>query len=505
MSFLMRAGAVAASRRRGIVVPPEPEPEFELWTPAEITTALWLDADDADTFTLTGADIDEWRDKSGNTRHFTPPGTQPTRTATGINSRASVAFGSGQDVLASASFTAPVAADGLLIAYVFRRAAQPVNFSIPMCYGAVNAQWSVVMPSNAGTVPSGQRNSLVFRNNTTSGNEAASAAGTLADSTDYIHSGVMSNAQITQWLSGVLLSGAAGAATRNLGSAAALTLGGQPSTGNQFQGLLAELVVVYADTTTDTRQLLEGYLAHKWGLAGDLPGDHPYKDNPPLVTIGYRDVVLADTPKAYYRLGEGSGSTVADEIAGQHGTVNGTVTFGVPGAIAGDTNTAISGDSSNSNFLEFPLTLSFTSNDGLAAELWFDWDDDGGTTPLRDATSSAGTIFIGTSGGNVQLRFGGLNIPTTVSAAAYRDTGYHHWVVEYVHSTTTVNLYLDGDLVYTSTISARSGSTTTFFRLFRNGTATGGSSGGTADEVAFYDHPLGAARVLAHYNKGIGA
>ena len=29
------------------------------------------------------------------------------------------------------------------------------------------------------------------------------------------------------------------------------------------------------------RQKIEGYLAHKWGLAASLPADHPYKDAAP--------------------------------------------------------------------------------------------------------------------------------------------------------------------------------------------------------------------------------
>jgi hypothetical protein len=33
-------------------------------------------------------------------------------------------------------------------------------------------------------------------------------------------------------------------------------------------------------STTD-RQKLEGYLAHKWGLAANLPADHPYKSAAP--------------------------------------------------------------------------------------------------------------------------------------------------------------------------------------------------------------------------------
>ena len=39
----------------------------------------------------------------------------------------------------------------------------------------------------------------------------------------------------------------------------------------------------YADVDTALRQKIEGYLAHKWGLAANLPIDHPYKTFAPRV------------------------------------------------------------------------------------------------------------------------------------------------------------------------------------------------------------------------------
>lgn len=41
----------------------------ELWTPAQITTALWLDYLDDATITLVGGKVSAWADKSGNNRH----------------------------------------------------------------------------------------------------------------------------------------------------------------------------------------------------------------------------------------------------------------------------------------------------------------------------------------------------------------------------------------------------------------------------------------------------
>lgn len=43
------------------------------WTPAQISSALWLDAADANTVTLNGSTVSQWSDKSGNGRNATQP------------------------------------------------------------------------------------------------------------------------------------------------------------------------------------------------------------------------------------------------------------------------------------------------------------------------------------------------------------------------------------------------------------------------------------------------
>jgi hypothetical protein len=42
-----------------------------------------------------------------------------------------------------------------------------------------------------------------------------------------------------------------------------------------------EFIALSTTASTDTRQRIEGYLAHKWGLDANLPSDHPYKTNAP--------------------------------------------------------------------------------------------------------------------------------------------------------------------------------------------------------------------------------
>ena len=70
-----------------------------------------------------------------------------------------------------------------------------------------------------------------------------------------------------------------------------LTLGAQSDDVNGLGGQVGELVIVQADDISLTnKQKLEGYIAWKWGMVDDLPGDHPYKSAAPTVTdVEFRD------------------------------------------------------------------------------------------------------------------------------------------------------------------------------------------------------------------------
>lgn len=63
-------------------------------------------------------------------------------------------------------------------------------------------------------------------------------------------------------------------------------IGSSTPTANHFNGDIAEIIVFHAALAAADRQQVEGYLAHKWGLAGNLWSDHPYKKYPP----GYRGI-----------------------------------------------------------------------------------------------------------------------------------------------------------------------------------------------------------------------
>ncbi len=91
----------------------------------------------------------------------------------------------------------------------------------------------------------------------------------------------------------------------------------------------------------------------------------------------YSSVVLAKGPVGYWRLGESAGPTASDASGnGSDGVYLGNPTFGQPGAIAGDPDTAVglNGPSSR-DYVEIadPASAAFsqpTSGAGLTVEVW---------------------------------------------------------------------------------------------------------------------------------------
>ena len=51
-----------------------------------------------------------------------------------------------------------------------------------------------------------------------------------------------------------------------------------------FKGDMAEFIILDETASTDTQNIVEGYLAHKWGLSGSLPSGHAYKSTASVAT-----------------------------------------------------------------------------------------------------------------------------------------------------------------------------------------------------------------------------
>jgi hypothetical protein len=79
--------------------------------------------------------------------------------------------------------------------------------------------------------------------------------------------------------------------------------------------------------------------------------------------------VLADSPAAYWRLGESSGTTAVDQVGVYNGTYINSPTLGVDGIFAGNTAAGFNGTTQNVNCGTMAAFLNGRTV-GLAVEAW---------------------------------------------------------------------------------------------------------------------------------------
>ena len=239
------------------------------WTPSEITTALWFDAAEIASLTLSGTAVTQWNDKSGNSRNATQ-GTISYRpvysSSRQINNINVVDFDGVSDFMDLADYTSSA---GLSVVAVFTPDDVGGGSSI---YHGKN-----IITSYAGSFvrdfSMGVRDSAlsVYAEDGTSNVEARSSTGITGGQTIIAYG--QSNSTNTQ----VSIDGNSPGITG--GSRNDLLISGIAfhSGAYYFDGGIAEIIIVDDALSDVNRKKLEGYLAHKWALASQLPSDHPYK------------------------------------------------------------------------------------------------------------------------------------------------------------------------------------------------------------------------------------
>lgn len=250
----------------------------DLWTPAEIVMRLWLDASDSSTITLDSSKVSVWADKSGNGNDFTQSVSSKRPGITTLNSLDALDFDGTDDWLGAAS---ALLSNAMSMYIVLKPVRESTIRSVIDQYksGETTAVLCTANQSSSGYAQTGQ---LFYRN--LSSSDGAGSGGAIA-SFDYgsnvflfgvDHSSAVEGVYL--YKNGVLID------TATMGS---VYTGVNTKLGNFndtyfMHGQIAE-VIIAGNHATATRQKVEGYLAHKWGFAGDLDAGHPYKSAPPTV------------------------------------------------------------------------------------------------------------------------------------------------------------------------------------------------------------------------------
>jgi hypothetical protein len=225
----------------------------------------------------------------------------------------------------------------------------------------------------------------------------------------------------------------------------------------------------------------------------------------------YAQAVLADSPAAYWRLGEpaGFGITSAYDWGGttQTGTYTGGVTLGQAGALYNDSNTAVAFNGSTS-YVSLPNGI-VASNHDFSIELWAfitSFATDGGGIERRLFVANSDNINgfqLALQASNTALVFAANDSTGQVitSKLGWSLNTWYHLVGTWIAGTRTATLYVNGVAQVNDGGASGYGMGSIATNIARRTDSTGYFPG-TLDEVAVYSTALSAARILAHYNIG---
>lgn len=256
------------------------------WTPKNLldgAPAFWLDADDASLATLDFTRVTKALSKTGDGKSASQSNIsyKPTITfETSLNNRRVFYFDGANQYLAGPGV---VGATDIAV------------FSVSKARNTAQDRHWIASEWNTGGSPGTNEWILSHGSSSTSRPrfvvESGSAAypathDTILVDQYLILGGVHDGSNVTLLVDGALEATTTAAVTKNEVAERQLVIGGLDSAANSYFSSplnIAEVIVLGYTPTTEERQRIEGYLAHKWNLTSRLPVDHPYKTTPPVV------------------------------------------------------------------------------------------------------------------------------------------------------------------------------------------------------------------------------
>ena len=294
-----------------------------LWTPAQLSSYCWIDFSDTTRLydatsggsnVTSGTGIARAEDKSGNGRHFTQStaGARPTYTSNRQNSLGAAVYDGGDWLTSSsaASVWKLLHSTTTTVFVVVKSGTTSNPTAAYAWYGSDGGS-----SANAGvTAIYDNRGTITGQTNAWNGRIARGVVNTLTATAVDISATPQNfrtefrsilTANTFQFYAIRMAPGAATAADRlkiavngasfvgNQAETSALStsdptytlqLGAHGNSGFPLTGDYSEFLVFDSQLSTTNQQLVEGYLAWKWGLQGNLPAGHPYKNAAPAFT-----------------------------------------------------------------------------------------------------------------------------------------------------------------------------------------------------------------------------
>jgi hypothetical protein len=263
------AGNTAASHLTINVTPPV------LWNPTAIGTnlALWLDASNYQSITLTGGGVSQWSDLSGQGNNVTSAATsaQPAYVPGSPTSLACLSFNRSSSIMVASTHSLAVGTNACTIYSIASIAPGAEGWRYVLGYGSADVGLGRSLLEEGGSQAA----------------ELSTWGPNLSVGDNWVTQPSIVGAIFT---SSVLYGNFNGCAfysmstSMNTPAGALLNIGSNPGGYEYWWGNIYEIVAANAALSTDDAQKLEGYLAWKWGLETNLATDHLYRIFPPRFT-----------------------------------------------------------------------------------------------------------------------------------------------------------------------------------------------------------------------------
>jgi uncharacterized repeat protein (TIGR02543 family) len=467
------------------------------WTPAELTTRGWYDASDMNSIVATGSNVSQLNDKSGNGRNLTVTGTGSPQTGIDkINSR-NVIRCSG-NALVRAAF--PVNANGNL-----------AIFTVAQIMTVSSLYQSLVSMDGVNDFQFQANNNTQFNGAigvTGIGAGANLSGGPFAGPSAYeLIFDRTGSAFYNAFIDGTKRTTDT-AYTSNLSTSQALRINANRSNNTYLNVRIGE-VILTDDVSLETRQKIEGYLAHKWGFVSKLPAGHPYK-------------ILSPVAPGIFATLDG----MVSDAEGQPVTTTWTQIDG-PAAVTFDNPYAV--DTYVSFFTNGVYTLRLTADDGFGqsfdecvitvgdgyAVIYDGSGSTGGNVPADGNiyTNGATVTVLGNTGALVKSGYvfndwstttngvGGTAYATgaTFSMPASNVTLYAQWTALPTYALTVNNGSGDGNYWQGAEVSIVADTPPGGYRFVNWTTADGGSFADANAASTVYTMPGNAATVTANF------
>ena len=238
-----------------------------LWTPHQLsvgmTVAAWYIGDEG--VTTTGSTVTAWADQSINSNDLTVTG-EPVVKTNDVNNHDTIAFQNTLDQFdASDDNSLDLVSKGASI------------------FAVINVQdyasdGNIITKNQTYDITLSSTNAYKFIGDPS---DSATSSGFPGLTNTYQIVGIVTDKDDDTGDGGIFVDGISTASIDfNVGAnnTNALKLGGA-----NFDGAIAEIVVVSGELDQEYRQLVEGYLANKYATTSLLPSDHPYRNYAPII------------------------------------------------------------------------------------------------------------------------------------------------------------------------------------------------------------------------------